>query len=153
VSLPLAHGGQPLAGVRNPVTSVAGLCRDRHRVAFGAIRCRDRSSTGTPGPPSDDQAIPPAKTTVWSARVVGVPVLRTLSRYLGPMDVFDLELIAEWLEMAGMVNAVSAKLEADVSRLLHNWMTIDDLDLRQQGLREMERILEEALAAIRVQTN
>lgn len=75
------------------------------------------------------------------------------THYLGPMDVFDLELIAEWLEMAGMVNAVSAKLETDLSRLLQNWMTIDDLALRKQGLREMERILEEALAAIRVQTN
>lgn len=67
------------------------------------------------------------------------------------MDIFDLELIAEWLEMAGMVNAVSAKLETDLARLLQNWMTIDDLALRKQGLREMERILEGALAEIRVQ--
>jgi hypothetical protein len=73
------------------------------------------------------------------------------TRYLGPMDIFDLELIAEWLEMAGMVNAVSAKLETDLARLLQNWMTIDDLALRKQGLREMERILEGALAEIRVQ--
>ena len=65
------------------------------------------------------------------------------------VDDLDLEIINEWLNVARMVTDYSEKVRADIARVLENWMTIDDDEAREQGLREMESIFVEALAEIR----
>ena len=69
------------------------------------------------------------------------------------MNDLDLEIFTEWLVVAQMVTDHSDKVEADIARVLDQWMTIEDDGVREQGLREMESVFAKALEQIRANLN
>jgi hypothetical protein len=67
------------------------------------------------------------------------------------MDPLDRDLIADWIEVVGMVTEYSEQFRAQLMRVFALWLTIHEPLLRYQGLREMDAILTDMQILIRAE--